>query len=133
MRVNFVPSRQIPDKNPRFGATVAPFPKIQTVRYGDTPENTEYGENPLCRGAAAHRTSMTETTEYLTADDAANYLGVSKRTVEDWRIRANITDPIVRRGLLGIRIVGVIRYRKADIDAAIARLAELEHGNTNPR
>ena len=53
--------------------------------------------------------------DLLTRAQAATYLGVSPRTLAVWKCTGRYDLPVVK---LGLRIV---RYRKSDLDAFIAR------------
>ena len=55
-----------------------------------------------------------DTPNRLTTEQAAEYLGVSKATLETWRCTGRYRLPFVRVGRL-------IRYLRSDLDAFITR------------
>ncbi len=57
----------------------------------------------------------------LSTAEASNYLGISPRTLEDWRLRGG--GPLFRK--LGRRLV---RYLKADLAAFVADAARANTG-----
>jgi excisionase family DNA binding protein len=61
----------------------------------------------------------------LTTREAASYLGVSPRTLEDWRFRGG--GPVFRK--IGRRIV---RYQRADLDAFLEHSARINTGGGRP-
>ena len=61
----------------------------------------------------------------LTTVEVANRLGISRRTLEDWRLRGS--GPIYRK--LGNHLV---RYSPADLDSFIASGARINTGGARP-
>lgn len=57
---------------------------------------------------------MTKIDERLTAEQAAEYIGVQPQTLAAWRSTGRYDLPFVRAGR-------AIRYRKSDLDAWMAR------------
>ena len=71
--------------------------------YAPVDENTNHGAHM----ANAHAN------EYLTRDEAAEYLRVSPRTISDWQARRLI--PYIKTGRR------CVRYRRQDLDAAMGK------------
>ncbi|MGD0767494.1 MAG: helix-turn-helix domain-containing protein [Tepidisphaeraceae bacterium] len=56
----------------------------------------------------------TPTETFLTRDEAATYIGVSRATLETWASTG-------RHGLKYLKPFGRVRYRKSDLDDFLAR------------
>lgn len=62
--------------------------------------------------AAIERATRAPVAEYLTSDQAARYLGVSKSRLEGWRCKGGTSGPPF------VRITSrIIRYKRSEIDA----------------
>ena len=57
-----------------------------------------------------HIVAMTLYHEYMKTDDVAEYIGVTPRTIKNWRRRKFIRLPFITLGRLTI-------YRRCDVDA----------------
>jgi predicted DNA-binding transcriptional regulator AlpA len=51
-------------------------------------------------------------TDYLASKEAANYIGVSIKSLEKWRL--------LREGPPYVKLTRAVRYRRADLDAFMA-------------
>jgi excisionase family DNA binding protein len=57
------------------------------------------------------------TNDLMTRKQAANYLGVAEQTLAVWKTRHRYNLPVIKIGRL-------VKYRKSDLDAFIARRTE---------
>ena len=53
------------------------------------------------------------THDLMTTEEAAHYLRIEKRTLENWRVSG--------RGPLFVRLGGAVRYRRAQLEKFIAQ------------
>ena len=105
-----------------FGSALAP-PYIRIGKSGAIPPTAPHEGPPGAsngRGGVEGRQSLA-----LSTPQAADYLGISPRTLEDWRFRGG--GPVFRK--IGKRLV---RYRVDDLDAFLEHSARVNTGGGQP-
>ena len=63
--------------------------------------------------AKQHETAQAQLSDNLSTDAAANLLGVPSGTLAQWRSSGRVPLPYLKLG-------GLIRYRRADVEAFVA-------------
>jgi excisionase family DNA binding protein len=105
-----------------FSSTLAP-PQTRICKSGCIPPSSPLVAPPGGQSQAGGEGIGERFT--LTTRQAATYLGVSPRTLEDWRFRGG--GPVFRK--IGRRIV---RYQRTDLDAFLEHSARVNTGGGRP-